>query len=112
MREPVEEDRIAGHTIARVAVAILLLLALSLLLLGWLARHYRVDRPPLVERYPVPPSPRIDPQPRAELEDYLAAQQARLESYGWADARGGWVQIPIERAMTLYAQQATKGGSQ
>jgi hypothetical protein len=111
MADPVEEDRVAGRAIVLVGVTILLLLVASLLFLGWLASHYRLDRPPDIERFPSPPPPRIDPQPRAELEGYLAAQRARLEGYGWADDRNEWVHIPIERAMALYARQAAKGGS-
>lgn len=111
MHESNEADRIAGRAIARVGMVILLILAVTLLLLAWLARHYQADHPRFVPNYPVPPSPRIDPAPRAELDGYLATQRAHLEGYRRLDSTGDWAHIPIERAMALYAQQAATRGA-
>jgi cbb3-type cytochrome oxidase subunit 3 len=42
---------------------------------------------------------------RKTLEEQRAAQLKQLSSYGWADQKAGKVNLPIERAMELTAQQ-------
>ena len=37
-----------------------------------------------------------------------AAVKDHLENYGWVDRAGGWVRIPIERAMELSAQKSAQ----
>lgn len=49
------------------------------------------------------PAPRLQTDGRADLAGLLAAQQARLEGYGWVDRDKGLVSIPIEDAMKLVA---------
>ena len=44
------------------------------------------------------PEPRLQVNPRRDLETYLRAQQRLLESVGWVDRDAGVVRIPIERA--------------
>lgn len=41
----------------------------------------------------------------AYLQQLRAKQNAELQSYGWTDKKNGVVQIPIERAMQLVAQE-------
>lgn len=52
------------------------------------------------------PQPRVDTQEREELHRIRAAQQQKLETWGWADPGHTLVKVPIERAMQLLA---TKG---
>jgi hypothetical protein len=52
-----------------------------------------------------PPAPRLQVQPREELEQMRAQEDAILGSYGWVDANGGVVHIPIEQAMKLTLEQ-------
>jgi hypothetical protein len=49
----------------------------------------------------LPPSPRLQVQPHAELVDYCAAQQREVDSYAWIDKQDGIVRIPVDRAMDL-----------
>lgn len=42
---------------------------------------------------------------RKALNDLRDAQAKQLSSYGWADKNAGKVQLPIDRAMDLTAQQ-------
>jgi hypothetical protein len=49
----------------------------------------------------LPPSPRLQPLPHQELQDYCAAQQHDVNSYAWVDQPGGVVRIPVDRAMEL-----------
>lgn len=48
-----------------------------------------------------PPGPRLQTSPEEELQDMLAEEEARLESYGLAGEEGEHARIPIERAMEL-----------
>jgi len=52
-----------------------------------------------------PPAPRLQAQPREELKTMRAEEDEVLRSYGWTDAQTGKVQIPIEEAMRLLAEQ-------
>lgn len=59
--------------------------------------------------YPAPtsfPQPRVDTQESEELHRIQAAQQQKLERWGWADSGHTLVNIPIDRAMQLLV---TKG---
>jgi hypothetical protein len=49
----------------------------------------------------LPPSPRLQVAPEAEIHDYWETQQKILNSYGWVDKQNGIVRIPIDRAMRL-----------
>jgi hypothetical protein len=53
----------------------------------------------------LPPAPRLQVEPRAELHAYCEGQDKLLNTYGWADEHNGVVRIPIDRAMELTLQQ-------
>jgi hypothetical protein len=54
---------------------------------------------------PTPPAPALESEPGQSLDPYMAAAQARLNSYRWVDRSAGVAAIPIDRAMDLIAQQ-------
>lgn len=56
--------------------------------------------PPGFER---PPEPRLELDPRFELERLRAREERLLGGWGWADEEEGRVRIPIERALELAA---------
>jgi hypothetical protein len=56
-----------------------------------------------LERFPKPDL-QIDDD-HAERTTLLAAQNQKLNSYGWIDRSNGIVQIPIDRAIDLLAQR-------
>ena len=56
-----------------------------------------------LERFPKP-NLQIDDD-HAERVALYAAQNAKLNSYGWVDRSNGIVRIPIDRAMDLIAQR-------
>jgi hypothetical protein len=81
----------------------------------WFARHRPMQQmQPLgiilapnlapLERFPKP-NLDIDDDHAARMQSY-AAQEARLNSYGWVNRSNGTVHIPIERAMALIAKRA------
>ena len=49
----------------------------------------------------VPPEPRLQTNPRQDLIDMRAKEDASLNTYGWVDKTGGVVRIPIGEAMKL-----------
>jgi hypothetical protein len=53
----------------------------------------------------LPPSPRLQVAPRAELLTYRDDQKQELETYGWVDQANGVVRLPIDRAMDLLLQK-------
>jgi hypothetical protein len=49
----------------------------------------------------VPPEPRLQTNPRQDLADLRAREEAVLQSYGWVDKNAGVVRIPIDAAIRL-----------
>ena len=48
-----------------------------------------------------PPEPRLQTDPRQDLADLRAKDEALLASYGWVDKNAGVVRIPIDAAIRL-----------
>jgi hypothetical protein len=57
------------------------------------------------ERQKLPPEPRLQAEPRIELKDLKADEDAILRSYGWIDPSKGIVRIPIDQAIDIVAQK-------
>ena len=55
-----------------------------------------------------PPAPRLQTDPRRDLEKLRAAEEAQLDGYAWVDRAAGRVRIPIERAIELLAERGGK----
>ncbi len=53
-----------------------------------------------------PPAPRLEAQPRQNLEAYRCQEKEQMTTYEWLNREQGIARIPIERAMDLIA---TKG---
>ena len=47
----------------------------------------------------LPPEPRLQANPAADLRTLRGQEDAILTTYGWVDARGGVVRVPIDVAM-------------
>lgn len=59
----------------------------------------------LAQQREVPPTPRLQVSPMADLEGMRADEQKVLETYGWVDKDGKVARIPIERAIDLLMQK-------
>jgi hypothetical protein len=66
---------------------------------------------------PLFPEPRLQVNPRRDLDQLKAQENEVLTTYGWVDRDSGVVRIPIEHAMDLVSERglpdfkpATKGG--
>jgi hypothetical protein len=98
-----ERPAINARGVAWTAFACLLLLGGAIGGLHALYQFSIPDKaPPAPEKFP---QPRVNAGESEELHRLLAAQRRELETWRWADAEHTHVQIPIERAMRLLAQQ-------
>jgi hypothetical protein len=78
--------------------AILAGLLLSVLLVWWIFPGTTVDRR-LPSPIPSYPSPRLQPDPAADMRTFREAELTRLNSAGWDDQTKGLGHIPIDDAM-------------
>jgi hypothetical protein len=53
----------------------------------------------------LPPEPRLQALPLADIHAQRREEQQVLTSYGWVDEKSGTVRIPIEEAMRLLAER-------
>ncbi len=60
---------------------------------------------PLAARPQVPPEPRVQVGPAADLLRFEAAQRAFANSYGWVDRNAGRARIPVEQAKEQFLAQ-------
>lgn len=54
---------------------------------------------------PLPPEPRLQPDPVSDLHRMRDAEDNVLQTYGWQDKDAGVVRIPVARALDLIAQR-------
>ena len=91
------------------AFALLLssLIAIALLIL-WLFPMSMIDR---TIQGPLPkyPTPRLQPSPQADMQQFYAEEMRQLNSTGWIDKAHGVVHIPIADAKRDVAQEGIPG---
>jgi hypothetical protein len=58
---------------------------------------------------PKPPSPRLQVEPKADLQRLHSYEQGKLQTFGWADRERKVVRVPIGRAMQLLAERGLPG---
>jgi hypothetical protein len=93
-----------------VGVAVVVHIAIWVLY-GGLVRRGAKPAPPLVQRMPVPPEPRLQGtavHPTTPTQDTQMLRQRHLEvlnSYGWSDRQAGIARIPIDRAIDLLLER-------
>lgn len=59
----------------------------------------------MIRPAPIPPQPRLQPNPQNDLAVLRAQKEALLSGYAWNGSSHQFARIPIERAMQIYAQQ-------
>ncbi len=93
---------------------LVVLLVVVGLLMWWMFRYLAAGesaaQPPPVtltahSRDQLPPEPRLQQSPLAELQELHAEEDAILGSYGWVDQEKQIVRIPIERAMEILVER-------
>ncbi len=103
---------LSPRNIVLFAVALSAAIVLVLLVSYGLLRRFanvemRSETPlnPLASTRQVAPGPRLQVNPEKDIREMRAAEDARLNSYGWVDPTAGIVRIPIDRAMEILAQK-------
>jgi hypothetical protein len=89
-------------------IAVLVVVFFSMAwLFGFYGKVQSLGKPasPFENARVLPPAPRLQVEPRAELHAYCEQQDKLLNTYGWADEHNGVVRIPVDRAMDLTLQQ-------
>ena len=110
-----------GHEESDVNVGGIFIFAVGLLvtavivhLLVWMMFAYFAGRetrrairqfPLASQQQPMPPSPRLQVNPREDLRELRAGEDAVLNNYGWVDKDNGIARIPIAEAMKLTVQR-------
>ncbi|MBI2876765.1 MAG: hypothetical protein HYY20_07780 [Candidatus Tectomicrobia bacterium] len=107
-----EHSDMAIRPIAALGIGLILTAVVLYLALWGLFRLFTIEReqadvppPPVFRGQPLPPQPRLQASPSADLAKMRAEEDARLNSYGWVDPQAGTVRIPIDRAMERILQQ-------
>jgi hypothetical protein len=106
-----EKADVEPRAIARFGIILLVVISVVAALLVPLLRHFaalegRSDPPPApLARHPgrLPPEPRLQTQPFADIEKMRAEEEPILTGYGWVDEKAGVVRIPVEEAMRVLA---------
>ena len=100
---------ILGFAAGLVAVAIVVHLLVWVMFRFFDAREARdkaVEYPLAIEQEQrLPPEPRLQTNPRQDLQDLRTQETDALTTYGWVDKNGGVVRIPIDEAMRIVVQR-------
>lgn len=100
---------IFGFGAGMIVVGIVLALAVFVLFGYFNSR----ERATVAPEYPLaatqenrlPPEPRLQINPREDLQNLRSSEDAILSGYGWVDKNAGIVRIPIDQAMKLTLQR-------
>jgi hypothetical protein len=108
---------VSFRPIVRASIGLVILIIFTLIAMRLMFSYYAVreaasTRPasPLAAEFArsEPPLPRLQTAPIEDLRKLRQVEDALLHSYGWVDRKQSVVRIPIERAMELAAERATK----
>ena len=106
-----EEKDVDVGSMFLIAVILFLSCALIFLCIGGVMRFLSIKKaareaPPRVAPMAGAfPQPRVQVRPAFDLEKLRVAEDAQLNSYGWANRDAGVVHIPIHRAMQLILER-------
>ncbi len=107
-----EVEDLSPKSIALFAVVLSVVILLVLLVSYGLLRRFgtvemRSQTPPspLARTRQAAPGPLLQVNPAKDIAEMRAAEDARLESYGWVDPKAGVIRIPIDRAIEILARK-------
>jgi hypothetical protein len=99
------------RSLGKFGLALLVILVAVLVSMRWMfayfAKSQQLGPPasPFENARVLPPQPRLQVQPRLDLQAYCEGQAQLLNTYGWVDPHNDVVRIPVDRAMDLIIQQ-------
>lgn len=101
-------------TVALTAVVVVMAV-LMWLLSGALRSHLAGQDPPrpvlpAARVQPLPPEPRLQAKPEADLRVMQQEEDALLSTFAWVDESAGVAQVPIETAIDLLADSSPDDG--
>ncbi len=106
---PRYETRDANVRAVTIFVIVLFVTIIGALGMSWGVLQYFTTRQkpatPFWSDRTLPPAPRLQVSPRADLQHYRANENEALSSYGWIDRKAGIVRIPIDQAMDLLVRR-------
>ncbi|MDZ4860161.1 MAG: hypothetical protein SGI88_14385 [Candidatus Hydrogenedentes bacterium] len=65
---------------------------------------------PVAEERNLPPLPRLQEHPVLDLQAFREQEKARIDEYKWVDKVAGIVQIPVDQALEIVAEQGLPHG--
>jgi hypothetical protein len=110
----VYDAEIDFKTITMSAVVLIGVTLVSLLLMWGMGAAFRKaeegkdpPKPVMVEATldPIPPGPRLQSAPPADMDEMRARDKQALTTYGWVDQANGVARIPIDRAMSIVLEK-------
>lgn len=93
-----------GAALAGVVIAVAIATHVGLSIADRRPAKGSAERSPLAEDH-LPPAPRLQTSPPADMRAFRAHEDALLRSAGWIDEAGGVARIPIEQAKKLLLEQ-------
>jgi cell division protein FtsN len=97
--------------VVRIVVILAATLVVLVLLVVFLFHYFNHEYPartseaaPVITAADLPPQPRLQVDPKRELEEVRANEDKHLDHYAWVDQQKGFAQIPIDRAMALWVK--------
>jgi hypothetical protein len=86
-------------------LGLIVVLIVVLISMKWMFSYFAKSQPlgppasPFENVRVLPPQPRLQVKPGADLRSYCSDQMQKLGTYGWVDQGNGVVRIPIDRAI-------------
>jgi hypothetical protein len=99
------------RSLLKYGLGLVVVLALVLLSMKWMFSFFAKSQPlgppasPFENARVLPPEPRLQAKPRADLRNYCGEQMEKLDTYGWVDQDNGIVRIPIDRAIDVTVER-------
>ena len=111
-RPSYEKKDLSAKAIGYFSMGLLLLLGLTILVSKGVLEVFQRRDKRLEEGVSVfagkrglPPAPRLQARPKADLIEFRLREDRVLNGYGWIDPNAGVVRIPVERAMDLVLKE-------
>ncbi len=95
------------RSLFKYGLGLAVILVIVLWSMKWMFSYFAKTQPlgppasPFENARVLPPQPRLQAKPRADLRNYCGEQMQELNSYEWVDPQNGVLRIPIDRAMEV-----------
>jgi hypothetical protein len=94
-------------SLLKFGLGLVIILIVVLFSMKWMFSYFAKSQPlgppasPFENVRVLPPQPRLQVKPGADLRSYCGDQMQKLGTYGWVDSANGVVRIPIDRAIDV-----------